>query len=60
VSSSKDQEPIAERVRAVLKSHRAKPSEDTHQLESEIDKLVYKLYRLSASEITLIEEAAPW
>ena len=61
VCSSVDQAAISERVRAVLRGHRSKESpESTAQLESEIDKLVYKLYRLSASEIKLVEDAAPW
>jgi hypothetical protein len=61
ICSPENQEPIAERVRAVLKAYRTTgPSASTKQLEADIDELVYELYGFSASEITLIEKAASW
>ena len=49
------QKPIAELVGQILAAKKANPDADTSALESEIDKLVYRLYDLTPEEIAVVE-----
>ena len=50
------QEPLISLVKEILQQKKEKPTADTSALETEIDKLVYKLYGLTDEEISIIEE----
>jgi adenine-specific DNA-methyltransferase len=50
-----EQQPIIEPVEKILALKKAEPSQSTTDLEKEIDKMVYVLYGLTASEIEVIE-----
>jgi hypothetical protein len=50
-----EQQPIIEHVEKILALKKAQPSQSTTDLEKEIDKMVYVLYGLTASEIEVIE-----
>ena len=52
------QRPFIELVDRILKIKTASPAADTSKLESNIDRLVYQLYKLTESEIAAIEEAS--
>ena len=43
-------------VKQIINAKRINPSTDTSALESEIDRLVYQLYRLTDEEIKIIED----
>jgi adenine-specific DNA-methyltransferase len=44
-----------ERVNQILGLKQTNPSTDTSDLEAEIDRMVYKLYDLTAEEIVIVE-----
>jgi hypothetical protein len=46
---------LIENVSKVLKIKKSDPAADTTALEAEIDRLVYKLYRLTEEEIRIVE-----
>ena len=55
VLDENDQQPIILRVGEILKLKKVDPSSDTTVIESEIDRLVYKLYGLTEEEIKIVE-----
>ncbi len=55
---NKDQQPLVKLVDKIMKIKNKNPKQETSQLESEIDKIVYKLYDLTDEEIELIEKNA--
>lgn len=50
-----DQWPIASKVSAIIDSKRRNPELSTLELEKQIDKMVYEIYGLDATEISIIE-----
>ena len=46
---------IINKVDEILKIKNKNSSEDVHEIEEEIDKIVYKLYDLTEEEINIIE-----
>ncbi|MDR1485517.1 MAG: Eco57I restriction-modification methylase domain-containing protein, partial [Planctomycetaceae bacterium] len=55
--SPNDQQPIIALVNQILLSKKENSEADTLELETEIDRLVYKLYDLTSEEIKIIETA---
>ena len=53
-----DQQPVVDLVDAVLTAKQADPTADVTGLERKLDRIVYKLYGLDASDIALIEKTA--
>jgi len=54
---NKIQKIISELVDQILSTKKQNPQADTSELEKEIDRLVYKLYDLTADEIKIIESS---
>ncbi|MEA3452034.1 MAG: hypothetical protein U9Q83_09065, partial [Bacteroidota bacterium] len=52
----KDQIKITTIVNKIMKQKKDNQNSDTNKLETQIDKIVYKLYGLSKNEITEIEK----
>ena len=50
------QQPIIKLVDQILLAKQNNPMDDTSMQETEIDKLVYQLYELTAKEIRAVEE----
>ena len=50
------QQPIIEKVDALLKMKENNPNIDTSAIEQQIDQLVYALYNLTPEEIAIIEQ----
>ena len=46
---------IINKVDEILKIKNKNSSEDVHEIEEEIDKIVYKLYDLTEEEIRIVE-----
>ncbi|MDQ0290024.1 Eco57I restriction-modification methylase domain-containing protein [Oligosphaera ethanolica] len=44
-------------VKTVLTKKKVAPNFDTHELEVEVDQLIYQLYNLTSDEISLVEES---
>jgi len=55
--SKNDQKPISKKVNNILAIKKQDPAADTVSLESEIDRMVYKLYGLTDEEIRIVKEA---
>ena len=55
--SPNQQRPLVRLVDGVLKAKASDPDADTGELEAEIDRLVYALYRLTDEEIAVVEGA---
>ena len=53
-----EEQPFVKLVNRILKAKAADPPADTSNLEVEIDRLVYKLYRLTEDEIAVVEGSA--
>jgi hypothetical protein len=53
------QSEIENRVEKILALKKENPAADVSALESEIDRLVYKLYGLTPDEIKIVEEGNP-
>lgn len=49
---------ITSKVDAIIAAKKTDPDADTSTLESEIDKLVYRLYDLTPEEIAVVESSA--
>lgn len=58
IATTKQQAKIAELVDRILAAKSEDPHADTSKLETEIDRLVYKLYDLADDEIAILEDAA--
>ncbi|MDD7459956.1 MAG: TaqI-like C-terminal specificity domain-containing protein [Spirochaetales bacterium] len=56
-ATKKEQAPIINLVEQILKVKKENPANDTSELEKQIDKLVYELYKLSPEEIAIIENS---
>ncbi len=54
--SIKDQNPIIKLVEKIIEIKQKKQNIDTSELETEIDKITYKLYNLTEEEIKIIEK----
>jgi adenine-specific DNA-methyltransferase len=52
------QKPFVKLVERILEAKKKNPQSDTGDLEKEIERMVYQLYRLSKPEITIIEGTA--
>ena len=57
-ATKEDQQSIIDLVDKILVAKKKNPQADTSDLESQIDKLVYKLYDLSRPEIEVIEKSS--
>jgi len=53
--SKKAQAPFIKKVEKILTLKKENPQADTKKLETEIDKMVYKLYELTDEEIAIVE-----
>ncbi|MDP8218143.1 MAG: hypothetical protein P9M03_05405, partial [Candidatus Theseobacter exili] len=49
-------QPLITLVDKILSLKKSDPQADTNALETEIDRMVYELYDLTAEEITIVEE----
>ena len=56
--SDKEQEPFIFLVEEILKIKENNSNKETHNLENEIDNLVYQIYELTDEEIEIVENAA--
>ena len=55
--SKAEQEPMISLVNQILSLKKSDPQADTNALETEIDRMVYKLYDLTVEEIAIVEES---
>ncbi len=58
ICADSEQEPIINKVNAILSVKYSNPSADTSALELDIDHLVYQLYGLTEEEINIIEASS--
>ena len=54
-TDAKQERQVSDLVDRILAAKKADPDADTSALESEIDKLVYRLYDLTPEEIAVVE-----
>ena len=55
---TEEKDRVAELAREITYIKRDKPNADTSMMESEIDQILYAAYKLSPTEIDLVEEQA--
>ena len=55
IKLTENQSPFIEKVNQILALKKADPKADTSDLEAEIDRMVYRLYDLTAEEILIVE-----